>query len=109
LYVEDVTIPDGTIVSPGAAIDKRWRVQNNGTCNWDSRYRVRRISGPELGLAADQALFPARSGAEAVIRLLLTAPDEPGSYRSAWQAINPLGEPFGDPIFVDIIVATSNP
>jgi hypothetical protein len=97
------------VVSPGSSIDKRWRVQNSGSCNWDARYRLRRISGPELGLAADQALFPARSGTQAVIRLQLTAPNEPGAYRSAWQAVDPLGEPFGDPIFVEVIVATSNP
>jgi hypothetical protein len=32
------------------------------------------------------------------------APSEPGSYRSAWQAYNPQGEPFGDPFFIDFVV-----
>lgn len=107
LYIEDLTIPDGTFVAPGETIDKRWKVANNGSCNWDGRYRLRRISGPDLGAADEQALFPARAGGEAVIRMILTAPDTPGTYRSAWQAYNPLGEPFGDPIFVEIIVASS--
>lgn len=107
LFIEDLTIPDGTLVAPGEIIDKRWKVANNGSCNWDERYRLRRISGPDLGVADEQALFPARAGREAIIRMILTAPDDPGTYRSAWQAYNPLGEPFGDPIFVEIIVASS--
>lgn len=107
LFIEDLTIPDGTLVAPGEMIDKRWKVANSGSCNWDGRYRLRRISGPNLGIADEQALFPARAGGEAIIRMILTAPSDPGTYRSAWQAYNPLGEPFGDPIFVEIIVASS--
>lgn len=52
----------------------------------------------------EQALYPARSGSEAVIRLVFIAPDESGHYRSAWQAINPQGEAFGELIFIEIIV-----
>src|SRR5690349_12154805 len=33
-YVKDVTIPDGTIFSPGAQFTKTWRLQNIGTCTW---------------------------------------------------------------------------
>ncbi len=101
-------MPDGTIVSPGEKIDKRWQVQNSGTCNWGPGYQIRRISGDDLGTDSPQALFPARNGAQAVIRIIFTAPDEAGAYRSAWQAYNPQGEAFGDPIFVDFIV-TGNP
>jgi hypothetical protein len=103
-FVEDVTIPDGTVISPGASIDKQWLVQNNGTCNWDSRYRLRFVGGLEMGAAAEQALFPARAGSQATIRIVFTAPSEPGAYTTAWQAIDPNGEPFGDPVFMEIIV-----
>jgi hypothetical protein len=48
-YLEDVTFPDGAIVKPGASLDKRWLVQNNGTCNWDERYRLKFVSGADLG------------------------------------------------------------
>ena len=34
-FVEDLTIPDGTSVIPGSVLDKRWQVENSGTCNWD--------------------------------------------------------------------------
>jgi len=104
-FVEDVTIPDGTTVSPGASVDKRWLVQNNGTCNWDSRYRLKFVGGLEMGAATEQALYPARGGTQATIRITFIAPTESGEYSTAWQAIDPNSEPFGDPIFMKILVS----
>src|SRR5512141_2290607 len=31
-YLKDVTIPDGTVLSPGETFEKTWKFQNNGTC-----------------------------------------------------------------------------
>ncbi|MBI3160389.1 MAG: hypothetical protein HYZ26_12400 [Chloroflexi bacterium] len=103
-FVEDLTVPDGTKFAPGAEIDKIWLVRNDGTCNWDARYRLRFLDGQPLGAEDEQALFPARAGAEAQIHILFIAPDEPGTYASRWQAYTPLGEPFGELIFLLIEV-----
>jgi hypothetical protein len=103
-YIADLTIPDGTVVSPGETIDKRWQVENSGTCNWDQSYRFRLTAGSDLGASNEQALFPARSGIEFPLRILFSAPQEPGTYRSAWQAIDPQGQSFGDPVFVEVVV-----
>ncbi len=103
-FLEDLTIPDGTQVTPGAALDKRWRVENSGSCNWDANYRLKFVAGEPMGAPAEQALYPARSGTQTVIRILFTAPSQPGTYRSAWQAFDPQGQPFGDPFFVEIVV-----
>ncbi len=97
-------MPDGTQVAAGSPVDKQWQVENNGTCNWDGRYRLKFIAGADLGAPLVQALYPARSGTQPAIRITFTAPAEPGTYRSAWQAYSPQDEPFGDPIFVEIIV-----
>lgn len=104
LFLEDETIPDGTKVEPGTLLDKRWLVENSGTCNWNSHYRLNLIAGSEMQAVPKQALFPARGSSHAVIRISFTAPDEPGQYQSTWQAFSPDDEPFGDPIFIDIIV-----
>ncbi len=103
-FLSDLTIPDGTVVSPDSTLDKRWEVENSGNCNWNEKYRIRLIAGPEMDAQKEQALYPARSGSRATIRLIFKAPLEPGQYRSAWQAFNARGEPFGDPFFIDIIV-----
>ncbi|KAF0111011.1 MAG: hypothetical protein FD147_1217 [Chloroflexi bacterium] len=102
----DITYPDGSQVSPGAPLDKQWQVKNSGTCNWDENYSLHLTAGIEMGAASPQALVPARSGAEAVVRIQFTAPTEPGRYRSAWQAFGPNGQPFGDPVYIEIVVIT---
>lgn len=104
-FLNDLTIEDGTTVTAQSTLDKRWEVENSGTCNWDAGYRIRLIAGPEMGAQKEQALFPARSRTRASIRILFQAPAEPGQYRSAWQAYSPQGEAFGDPFFIDITVA----
>jgi hypothetical protein len=103
-FLSDITIPDGSVVQPGERLDKRWQVQNNGTCNWDEDYQVRLIAGPGMGVPVQQALVPALSGTEVDIRMVFIAPQESGSYRSAWQAYDPQEQPFGDPFFIDIVV-----
>jgi hypothetical protein len=105
-FQEDLTIPDGTLVTPGEVLDKQWQVLNSGTCNWDASYRLELLSGPALSATSQQALYPARSGTEAVIRILFTAPAEVGVYQSAWQAVDPGGNQFGDPIYIQIVVVS---
>lgn len=104
LFIQDVTIPDNTIVAAGSLLDKQWQLQNNGTCNWDSRYRLRFIDGDPLGAPAEQALYPARAGTQFSLRILFTAPATPGTYTSEWQAYDPQGAPFGVSFFIKIVV-----
>lgn len=103
-FLEDQTIPDGSLVQPGESLDKRWLVENSGTCNWNRGYRLKLMAGPEMGANGEQALYPGRASTQVSIRLVFIAPTEPGAYRSAWQAYNDHNEAFGDPIFIDIIV-----
>src|SRR6478609_8802676 len=35
-FMDDVTIPDGTIVKTGETFIKTWRFKNIGTCTWDA-------------------------------------------------------------------------
>jgi hypothetical protein len=102
-YLQDLTIPDGSQVAAGSALDKRWKVQNSGTCNWDERYRIKLVSGTEMG-AKEQALFPARGGTELTIQIMFTAPNEPGTYQSAWQAYDPQDKAFGDLFYLQVDV-----
>lgn len=103
-YISDVTVPDGTEVAPAASVDKRWEVENSGTCSWTRQYRLKLVAGPEMGAKPEQSLLPARSGARVVLRIQFTAPNEPGTYRSAWQAFNADGQPFGDAVYIEIVV-----
>ena len=102
-FVSDLTIPDNTSITYGSTIDKQWVVENSGTCHWSSDYRLKHIGGAALGAPEEIALYPARAGTQATIQILFTAPFTDGDYESAWQAIDPQGIAFGDPIFIRII------
>ena len=103
-FLQDITIPDNTTISFNSTIDKQWLVKNSGTCNWDSTYRIKWIGGDPLGAVQDQALFPARAGTQATLRILFTAPTVGGTYESAWQVYGPDGSAFGDPIYMKVVV-----
>ncbi|MEJ5223109.1 MAG: NBR1-Ig-like domain-containing protein [Anaerolineales bacterium] len=105
-FLADLTVPDGSVFAPGTEIDKRWQVENTGTCNWDARYRLRLFTGDLLGAAPEVSLYPALAGARAEIAIRFTAPAEPGVYRSEWQAYGPDGIPFGERIYMEIVVAS---
>ena len=103
-FVADVTVPDGTQYLPGQPIDKQWRVQNTGTCDWDADYRLVLVSGNAMGAPSEVALYPAKAGSEAILELNMIAPPDPGSYTGRWQARSPSAKLFGDRVFVTINV-----
>lgn len=96
-FVEDVSVPDGTVFDPGETFVKTWRIRNNGSCTWTSGYTVVFDSGDAMG---GPASFPLTSGsvapgAEVDISINLTAPEETGSYRGDWLLRNTAGQTFG--------------
>jgi len=68
-------------------------------------YNLKWIGGDTLGAAEVQPLFPARPGTQATLRILFVAPSVEGPYESAWQAVDPNGNVFGDLIFIKILVS----
>ena len=103
-FIEDITIPDNSFVTIGSSIDKQWLVENSGTCHWNADYRLKHIGGATLDAPEEVALYPARAGTQATIQILFIAPFTDGVYESAWQAHDPDGIAFGDPIYVRIVV-----
>ncbi len=108
-FVRDETIPDNSVVSPGQVLDKGWRVKNSGTCAWGAGYTLRFVRGMPMGAESPQPLFPAKPGAEVVLRVRFVAPEEPGIYSSLWQAFDPQGQPFGEPVYILVQVVAPSP
>lgn len=103
-YISDLTYPDGSQVAAGSLVSKEWLVDNSGTCNWGEGYSFQLIAGDELGLTTEQPLVNSKAGNQAVVKLDFTAPRDPGNYRSEWQAFSPDGYPFGDSLYLEIVV-----
>jgi hypothetical protein len=104
-----LTIPDGSQVLPGAALDKRWSVSNSGSCDWGPDYRLVQVGTSDIQGPAEVALYPAQAGSTAVWQVALVAPAAPGEYLGRWQARAPDGTLFGDEVFVLILVAEPEP
>jgi len=95
-FVSDVTIPDGTVVSPGQTFTKIWRIKNNGTCTWSTSYSLVFSSGERMGGSSPQALSAnIRPGETIDLSVSLTAPTADGKYRSSWKLRNASGSDFG--------------
>jgi hypothetical protein len=95
--VGDSTVPDGTPINPGASFIKTWQLRNEGSCTWDSGYRIVFVSGE---LMSDQKLFPWTGGAVGYgdgveVSVKLVAPYDPGTYQSDFKLLAPDGTYIG--------------
>ncbi len=97
-FVEDVTIPDGTIVSPGKPFTKTWKFQNVGTCIWSDLYSFEFVDGNVMD-ANTRIPFPkdiiVRPNGTMEMSVYMTAPETPGQYQGNWKISSPYGQLFG--------------
>ncbi|HLO33086.1 MAG TPA: NBR1-Ig-like domain-containing protein [Anaerolineales bacterium] len=113
-FIKDVTIPDGSQITPGAAFTKTWRLRNAGVCTW-SNYQLIFDSGDLMGATSPQTIPTVDPGEDADLSINFTAPLTPGSYRSYWRVRNAsgvllpvLGGTQGRTFFVDIKVVVAS-
>ncbi len=104
VFLRDVTVPDGQHFLAGQTIDKSWEVRNDGTCPWVQGYSLQLVDGIAMGAIDRQALPQTAPGATVVITIQFRAPQQPGTYRTAWKAHDQSGQPFGVQIYMEIIV-----
>lgn len=110
-FIGDVTFPDRTNVSPGAAFVKTWRLRNDGTCTWNADYALIFYGGDGM-----QGRTPASipgvigPGQTVDVSITLVAPTGNGVYRGEWILRNGAGRLLGvgpsgvSPFWVQIVV-----
>ena len=107
-FIADITIPDGTTFAAPTAFTKTWRVQNTGTCIWNTTYSLKFVGGAQLGGPAGIAIpGNVEPGAEIDLSVGLTSPATAGSYTGQWRLTNGTGNAFGtngSPLTVFIVV-----
>lgn len=113
-FIQDVTIPDGTKMTPGQTFTKTWRLRNNGACTWNTSYAIVFVGGDALGAPAAVNL-PGNVAPFATVDVSVTmrAPMTPGKYISNWKLRNSTGVVFGilgdHPFYVQIEVIAVTP
>jgi hypothetical protein len=109
-FISDVSFTDGTIVTPGQAFTKTWKLQNIGACAWLG-YSLVFDTGDAMGGAAASAIPTTVQNGYVDVSVNLTAPATPGTYRGYWRIRNAAGNLFpivsgfqGKSFYVDIKV-----
>ncbi len=114
-FVQDVSIPDGTIFASNADFVKTWRLKNIGTCTWTTDYDLVFSHGDAMDgdtTALSKSVAP---GGTVDVSVSLEAPADAGSYRGYWELRSGNGAHFGigaganQPFYVDIKVLETNP
>ena len=92
VLLEDVTIPDGTILARGESFTKTWRLKNTGTCPWDAGYSLIFLTGARMDAPDSVPLSITLPGASMDISVQLIAPSVNGSYMGVFALRNSLGQ-----------------
>ena len=109
-FVADLTIPDGTVIQPGEAFTKSWRIRNIGRNTWTTEYTFVFINGNRMQGEATKLPKEIVPGEIIDIAIVLIAPQDPGTYSGFWMLSNEDDEIFGggevadQAIFVEIDV-----
>ncbi len=85
-YAYDETYPDGTRVDPGEEMQKTWRLQNVGTCDWVAgQYELVFVGGERMSGQSPLTInVTVPAGGYANFSINLKAPVTPGTYRGDW-------------------------
>jgi hypothetical protein len=95
-FVSDVTIPDGTTLSPNKSFSKTWRLKNGGSCTWTTGYSLVFVGGNSLGAPAISNLATNVNPGEMIdVTINMVAPSTAGTYTGYWQLRNASGGLFG--------------
>jgi hypothetical protein len=95
-YVSDLSIPDGTKLNAGSAFTKAWRLQNSGSCKWDTGFDIVFSKGNQLGANTVYDLpYEVAPGQTIDISINMVAPSVNGKYSSEWMLKSSNGVTFG--------------
>ena len=106
-FVSDVSVQDGTVLTPGELVTKTWRFRNDATVAWPAGTRLLFVGKNSDRMGAPDEVLVQREvlpGAEIDISVPLTAPQAPGRYVTYFRLSGPDQRKFGQRVWCSIIV-----
>ncbi|RGB22858.1 hypothetical protein C1646_729705 [Rhizophagus diaphanus] len=111
-FIEDVNVPDGTVLVPQAQFLKIWKMSNNGSIAWPESTVLHYVGGQRMfndaliksGEEPKILVGSVEVGKTVCISADLQAPSEPGKYVSFWRLTDSDGNRFGHKVWCDITV-----
>ncbi len=107
-FIADVSIPDGTVLAPGAPFVKTWRVKNDGTCTWEN-YLLIFAAGEQMSGPASVKVNTTPPGATVDVSVNLVAPTAPGQHKGGWRFQATNGSVFGSLTVIIEVPAAATP
>ena len=104
IWVSDVTVPDGTQMTPGQDFVKTWKIKNTGSCTWGTGYTLIHGYDEKLDGIAESLTTAVAPGEEVEVSVRFKAPTNAGDHRSYWRMQNASGSAFGEFFYVSIVV-----
>ncbi|XP_066320845.1 protein JOKA2-like isoform X2 [Miscanthus floridulus] len=107
-FILDVTVLDGTLMTPSTPFTKIWRMHNNGSVVWPLGTQLIWVGGDQFALQTSVPLeipvdgFPVDKEIDVAVDFV--APTRPGRYISYWRLASPSGQKFGQRVWVHIQV-----
>jgi hypothetical protein len=101
--VRDVNYPSGTIVAPGEAIVKTWKVQNTGSCDWNGSYTLAVVSDDHFDSSWNKLGRVVKPGDWAELSVFIDAPKADGTYTGSWR-LSDGANAFGATLTLTIVV-----
>ncbi len=115
-FISDLSFSDGNgtfypDVNPNQSFRKGWRIQNSGTCTWNSSYSLRFVSGTQMNGQNTAVQGNVAPGQTFDMWVDLVAPSQPGQYQGIWQMFNGRNLAFGQRVWVmvEVVGPTSVP
>jgi len=106
-FVEDGSHPDGDVVYSDEAsiLFKTWIVENNGELEWEEGTKVVYDSGSEELVLEETFDVPKIAvGDTGEVSAVLRVPSEPGHYKTQFRLRDPVGNKYGDALWIDVEV-----
>jgi uncharacterized protein YkwD len=91
VLLEDVTIPDNSMVPAGEVFTKTWRLKNTGTCPW-AGFSIHYASGERMNAPASVAVPETAAGETVDLSVDLSAPTGDGTYTTYFYLQSATGE-----------------
>ena len=104
IWVSDVTVPDGTQMTPGQDFVKTWKIKNTGSCTWGTGYTLIHGYDEKLDGIAEPLTTAVAPGEEVEVSVRFKASTNAGEHRSYWRMQNASGSAFGEFFYVSIVV-----
>lgn len=108
-FVEDITVPDGSVVEAGEPFVKTWEIRNAGTVPWTGRFleRLPGRDGEACRTPARVPVPPTQPGAPVRVSVTVEAPPGPATCTVHWKMVDGEGRaffPMSRPLFFEVTV-----